>query len=66
MTSSRSYTYQTGQRRYTVHEAALLLGLSVEAVRKHAEKGKLTSIKYEDGTRHILLDLIRESPDLVR
>ena len=38
----------------------MLLGLSIEAVRKRAEKGKLDSIKYEDGTRHILLDLISE------
>ena len=48
---------QTGQRRYTVHEAAVLLGLSVEAVRKRAERGKLDSVKDEDGTRHILLDI---------
>ncbi len=47
---------QTGQGRYTVHEAALLLGLSVEAVRKRAERGKLTSVKGEDGARYILLD----------
>jgi hypothetical protein len=33
-----------------------LLGLSVEAVRKRAERGKLSSIKGEDGTRYILLD----------
>jgi len=47
---------RTGQGRYTVHEAALLLGLSVEAVRKRAERGKLVSAKGEDGTRYILLD----------
>ncbi len=47
---------QTGQGRYTVHEAALLLGLSAEAIRKRVERGKLTSIKGEDGTRYILLD----------
>jgi hypothetical protein len=47
---------RTGDGRYTVHEAALLLGLSVEAVRKRAERGKLGSIKGEDGTRYILLD----------
>ena len=66
MSSPRADIVQTGQRRYTVHEAALLLGLSIEAVRKRAEKGKLDSVKYKDGTRHILLDLIGESPDLVR
>jgi len=47
---------QTGQGRYTVHEASLLLGLSVEAVRKRAERGKLASVKGEDSTRYILLD----------
>jgi len=47
---------QTEQGRYTVHEAALLLGLSVEAIRKRAERGKLASVKGEDGTRYILLD----------
>ena len=47
---------QTGQGRYTVHEAALLLGLSVEAVRKRAVRGKLASDKGEDGTRYILMD----------
>ena len=57
MTSFSPDTDQTGQKRYTVHEAALLLGLSVEAVRKRAERGKLASVKDEDGTRHILLDL---------
>jgi hypothetical protein len=60
MSSPRADIVQTGQRIYTLHEAALLLGLSIEAVRKRAEKGKLDSIKYEDGTRHILLDLISE------
>jgi len=34
----------------------LLLGLSVEAVRKRAERGKLSSIKGKDGTRYILLN----------
>jgi hypothetical protein len=47
---------RTAQGRYTVHEAALLLGLSVEAVRKRAERGKLASVKGEDGTRYVLLD----------
>ena len=56
MTSPSPDNGQTGQGRYTVHEAALLLGLSVEAVRKRAERGKLSSIKGEDGTRYILLD----------
>lgn len=56
MTSPQPDNGQTTQSRYTVHEAALLLGLSVEAVRKRAERGKLTSIKGEDGTRYVLLD----------
>jgi excisionase family DNA binding protein len=57
MTSLGPDTDQTAQKRYTVHEAAVLLGLSVEAVRKRAERGKLDSVKDEDGTRHILLDI---------
>src|SRR5215212_1269310 len=57
MISPQPYNGHTQQQgRYTVHEAALLLGLSVEAVRKRAERGKLTSIKGEDGTRYVLLD----------
>ena len=64
MSSPRADIVKTGQRIYTLHEAALLLGLSIEAVRKHAERGKLDSIKYEDGTRHMLLDLFREGPYL--
>jgi hypothetical protein len=42
--------------RYTVHEAAMLLGLSVEAVRKRAERGKLARERAADGTVYILLD----------
>ncbi len=57
MTSLGPDTDQSGQKRYTVHEAALLLGLSVEAVRKRAERGTLDSVKDDDGTRHILLDI---------
>lgn len=44
-------------RRYTVHEAALLLGLSVDAVRKRAERGRLKREKAPDGTVHILLEM---------
>ena len=44
-------------QRYTVHEAALLLGLSVDAVRKRAERGSLKREKDPtDGTVYILLD----------
>jgi hypothetical protein len=43
-------------RRHTVHEAALLLGLSVDAVRKRAERGRLKREKAPDGTVYILLD----------
>ena len=48
-------------RRYTVHEAALLLGLSVDAVRKRAERGRLKKEKAADGTVYIILDAPRES-----
>jgi hypothetical protein len=43
-------------QRYTVHEAALLLGLSIDAVRKRAERGRLKREKDSDGTVYILLD----------
>ncbi len=46
---------ESGQR-YTVREAALLLGLSVDAVRKRAERGRLKREKDPDGTVYILLD----------
>jgi len=48
-------SHETGQR-YTVHEAALLLGLTVDAVRKRAERGRLKREKGPDGTVYILLD----------
>jgi hypothetical protein len=47
---------QGTNQRYTVHEAALLLGLSIDAVRKRAERGRLKREKDPDGTVHILLD----------
>src|SRR5215207_1113056 len=50
-----SHEHGTGQR-YTVHEAALLLGLSIDAVRKRAERGRLKREKDSDGTVYILLD----------
>ncbi len=48
--------HDRGSRRYTVHEAALLLGLSVDAVRKRAERGRLKKEKAANGTVYILLD----------
>jgi hypothetical protein len=47
---------ETTTGRYTVHEAALMLGLSVDAVRKRAERGTLKREKGEDGTVYVLLD----------
>jgi flagellar motility protein MotE (MotC chaperone) len=49
--------HDRSSRRYTVHEAALLLGLSVDAVRKRAERGRLKKEKAADGTVYILLDI---------
>jgi hypothetical protein len=51
-----SHEHGTDQQRYTVHEAALLLGLSIDAVRKRAERGRLKREKDSDGTVYILLD----------
>ena len=48
---------QSTGHRYTVHEAALLMGLSVDAVRKRAERGTLKREKAPDGTVYILLDV---------
>ncbi len=48
---------ETTGHRYTVHEAALLLGLSVDAVRKRAERGTLKREKAPDGTVYIVLDI---------
>jgi hypothetical protein len=47
---------ETTTGRYTVHEAAMMLGLSVDAVRKRAERGTLKREKGEDGTVYVLLD----------
>ncbi len=47
---------ETATGRYTVHEAALMLGLSVDAVRKRAERGTLKREKGEDGAVYVLLD----------
>jgi len=52
-----STTGQSSGHRYTVHEAALLMGLSVDAVRKRAERGTLKREKAPDGTVYILLDV---------
>jgi hypothetical protein len=43
-------------QRLTVPEAASLLGLSVDAVRKRAERGSLKKEKAPDGTVYIVLD----------
>ncbi len=47
---------ETTTGRYTVHEAAMMLGLSVDAVRKRAERGTLKREKGEDGAVYVLLD----------
>lgn len=63
MTSQYSTNEETAtSHRYTVHEAALLLGLSVDAVRKRADRGRLKKEKAPDGTVYIILD----TPDEAR
>jgi excisionase family DNA binding protein len=44
-----------GRRRVTVEEAAKLLGLSGNAIRKRLERGTLRSEKV-NGVRYVLLD----------
>ncbi len=45
-----------GLRRVTLREAADILGLSKEAVRKRVIRGTLRSEKGEDGRRYVYLD----------
>src|SRR5919199_501484 len=54
--SDETMAGQGTARRYTVNEAALMLGLSVDAVRKRVERGRLQREKAPDGTAYILLD----------
>jgi hypothetical protein len=43
-------------RRLTVQEAALLLGVTVDAVRGRIKRGTLESAKGEDGTVYVLIE----------
>jgi hypothetical protein len=47
--------HDIGIRRVTVEDAAKLLGLSENAIRKRVERGSLASER-ADGTRYVLLD----------
>src|SRR5215210_4093743 len=49
-----------GTRRVTQREAAEVLGVSVEAIRKRIKRGTLPSEKGEDGRRYVYLD---DAPD---
>ena len=62
MTSQHGTNHETAtSQRYTVHEAALLLGLSVDAVRKRADRGRLKKEKAPDGTVYIVLETLEET-----
>ncbi len=50
------------RRRYTVLEAAGVLGLTVEAVRGRIKRNTLAHEKAEDGTVYVLLDADRVRP----
>ena len=50
-------------RRVTQREAAEILGVSVEAIRKRVKRGTLRSEKGEDGRRYVCLD---PAPDAAR
>ena len=49
-------TNQTADRRVTVAQAALLLGLSEDAVRSRLKRGTLSKEKDADGTVFVVLD----------
>src|SRR3954452_13904600 len=53
------------ERRFTVHEAASVLGITPEAVRSRIQRGTLTKDKDEDGTVHVRLnaDQLRVNAD---
>ena len=53
---------KSGTRRVTVEEAAQLLGIKEESVRKRVNRGKLRADKDEDGRLLVYVD----SPGTVR
>jgi excisionase family DNA binding protein len=50
--------------RVTVDEAARVLGLSVDAIRKRVQRGTIDYERAEDGRVWILLDAIRTHHDI--
>jgi hypothetical protein len=54
--NDRTGVGRAGGTRVTQREAAELLGVSVEAIRKRVKRGTLRSDKGEDGRRHVYLD----------
>jgi hypothetical protein len=52
----------TRRRRYTVLEAAGVLGVTVEAVRGRIKRGTLAHEKGEDGTVYVLLNTDQAQP----
>jgi excisionase family DNA binding protein len=54
---------ETERRRYTVAEAAEILGITAEAVRTRIKRGKLESVK-EGGTVHVLLRVDQTGPNI--
>jgi len=51
------------ERRYTVNEAAEILGISAEAVRARINRGTLQKEKAADGTVYVHLDADHTHPD---
>jgi hypothetical protein len=60
-----SYISSPIERRFTVHEAARVLGITPEAVRSRIQRGTLTKEKREDGTVYVRLnaDQLRTNGD---
>jgi hypothetical protein len=63
-TDSSSFN-QPIERRFTVHEAARVLGITPEAVRSRIQRGTLTKDKGDDGTVYVRLnaDQLRTNAD---
>ena len=63
--SQATYDMSTEKQRFTVDEAARILGISTGAVRNRLSRGTLESVK-DDGSVYVLLpvDMLRDTDDI--